>query len=148
MFDQTAAGAPEDHAAFLSTLAAAAPDAIKAEAEAILPALGDVEVLKSRTGLMMQPMRDTVAGTDFHLGEVLVAEAHVRLGDGVEGYGMIVGHDLEHAMAMALLDAARAAGIGADRIVSFVTGQVEAARRREEDLQRRIEATRVEMEAF
>lgn len=148
MFDRTA-GAPDDHAAFLGTLAAAGPAEVKAEAEAILPRLGDVEVLRSRTGLVMQPMRDSVAGTDFHLGEVLVAEAHVRLpGHGVEGYGMVVGHDLEHAMAMALLDAARAARVAGDRLAGFVRAQAEAAARRDDALLRRIEATRVEMETF
>ncbi|WP_375262866.1 phosphonate C-P lyase system protein PhnG [Palleronia sp.] len=149
MFDQTHTGGAEDHATFLATCAASPPDEIKAEAEMILPALGAVDVLQSRTGLIMQPMRDTVTGTDFHLGEVLVAEAHVRLPEhGVEGYGMVVGRDLEQAMAMALLDAARAAGTARERLTAFVRTQSEAAAQRDDALLRRVEATKVEMETF
>lgn len=149
MFDQTTSESFGDHSAFLETLAASEPAALKAEAEAILPDLGAVEVLQSRTGLIMLPMRDSVTGTDFHLGEVLVAEAHVRLPEwGVEGYGMIVGRDLEGAMAMALLDAARASEAGSDRLADFVRAQAERARLQEEALLRDIEATRVEMETF
>jgi alpha-D-ribose 1-methylphosphonate 5-triphosphate synthase subunit PhnG len=147
MFDEKA-GTP-DHGAALSVLARMEPDRIKAEAEAILPALGEIEVIESRTGLVMMPMRDTVQGTDFHLGEVLVAEAHVRLADhDVEGYGMIVGRDLERVMAMALIDGARAAGIGLDRIDALIAE--EAAKQADTDREtlRRIEATRVDMETF
>lgn len=149
MFDRTPSDASGDHSAFLETIAASDPAALKAEAEAILPSLGAVEVIHSRTGLVMQPMRDSVTGTDFHLGEVLVAEAHVRLTErGVEGYGMVVGRDLERAMAMALLDAARADGSASDRLAGFVRAQAERTQREEEALLRDIEATRVEMETF
>lgn len=150
MFDQN--GLPpsggEDHARLLGTLARADDAALKALAEGLLPRLGDVEVLASRTGLVMLPMRETVKGTDFHLGEVLVAEAHVRLGTGTEGYGMVIGRDLERAMAMALADASHAEGIGLDEIDRFVT--VEAARQAAKDRETlcAVEATRVEMETF
>jgi alpha-D-ribose 1-methylphosphonate 5-triphosphate synthase subunit PhnG len=134
-----------DPGALLSTLARAEPAAMKALAEAILPRLGAVEVLASRTGLVMLPMRDTVQGTDFFLGEVLVAEAHIRAG-AVEGYGMVTGRDLERAMAMAVLDAGRAQGVA--EVAAFAAR--EAARHMAEDaaLLRRVEATRVEMETF
>lgn len=49
--------------------------------------------------------RAAAASSCCHLGEVLVAEAHLKLAD-AEGYGMVVGRDLEHAMAMVLIDAA------------------------------------------
>lgn len=138
----------DGHAAALDTLARAEPARLKAEAEAVLPLLGDLEVLQSRTGLVMLPMRDTVQETDFHLGDVLVAEAHVRLADGTEGYGLIVGRDLERAMAMAVLDAARTAGIGADRIGGFLDAEARAIAAADTETLRRIEATRVEMETF
>lgn len=142
MFDRDQMGDP---GAFLTTVARAAPERLKPFAETILPSLGAVEVLASRTGLVMLPFRDTVQGTDFFLGEVLVAEAHIRAA-GVEGYGMITGRDLERAMAMAVLDAGRALGLAevaafAER-ESLIQAEAEAGRLRQ------IEATRVEMETF
>ena len=130
---------------FLSTLARAAPDRLKPFAETLLPRLGEIEVLASRTGLVMLPFRDTVQGTDFFLGEVLTAEAHIRAG-AVEGYGMVTGRDLERAMAVAVLDAGRALGL--PEVTAFVDR--EAALQSEEDTAMlcRIEATRVEMETF
>lgn len=138
-----------DHAALLEALARAEPEGLKALAEAVLPDLGPVEVIRSRTGLVMLPLRDTVRGTAFHLGEVLVAEAHARLTDhGVEGYGMVIGRDLERAMAVALLDAAAAAGVRDGEVSAFAAA--EAARQAAEDdaTLLRVEATRVEMETF
>ena len=139
----------KEHGAFLDTLARADPARLKTLAEGLLPALGDVEVLASRTGLVMLPMRDTVTETDFHLGEVLVAEAHLRLlGHDVEGYGMVTGRNLEQAMAMALTDAAAAANIETAKIAEFVAAEAATLEAADIDRLRRIEATRVNMETF
>lgn len=135
------------HRRLLETLARSDASEVKAFAEGLLPDLGAVEVLKSRSGLVMLPMRDTVRGVDFHLGEVLVAEAHVRLAD-VEGYGMVVGRDLEHAMAMALIDAAAGAELAQERIEAFVDTQAAGLDEKDRQTLRSVEATRVEMEAF
>ena len=137
----------DDHAALLGTLARADPAALKVLAEAVLPNLGDVEVVRSRTGLVMLPMRDTVRGTDFHLGEVLVAEAHIRAA-GAEGYGMAIGRDLERAMAMAVLDAAATAGVRAEEVARFASGEADRLAAEDDAALRRVEATRVEMETF
>lgn len=134
-----------DAGPFLSTLARAAPDRLKPMAEAILHHLGRIEVLVSRTGLVMLPFRDTVQGTDFFLGEVLVAEAHIRAG-AVEGYGMVTGRDLERAMAMAVLDAGRSLGL--PEVMAFVAREAGVQDAEDTALLRRIEATRVEMETF
>lgn len=138
------------HGALLDALARAEAGRLKALAEELLPVLGEVEVLQSRTGLVMLPMRDTVEGTDFHLGEILVAEAQVRLpGHGsAEGYGMVSGRDMERAMAMALVDAAAAAGLGLARIAAFVASEAAEAEAADRARLRRIEATRIEMETF
>jgi alpha-D-ribose 1-methylphosphonate 5-triphosphate synthase subunit PhnG len=78
------------HASMLSILARADAEALKTVAENLLDELGPVEVLASRTGLAMLPYVDTVQNTAFHLGEVLMAEAHIRLPErGVEGYGEV-----------------------------------------------------------
>ncbi|WP_066815236.1 phosphonate C-P lyase system protein PhnG [Frigidibacter mobilis] len=147
MFDQTDEKTPPfDHGPLLEILARADATRLVALAERLLPDLGAVEVIQSRTGLVMLPMRDTVQGTDFHLGEVLVAEAHIRAA-GTEGYGMVVGRDLERAMAMAVVDAAASLG-QTPEIRSFL--QHEAATLAAADTARlcRVEATRVDMETF
>ncbi len=64
----------------LGVLTRAPAEEVKALADALLPELGDVQVLRNRTGLFMLPMRDPVQGATFYLGEILVAEAHVEVG--------------------------------------------------------------------
>lgn len=142
MFDRSGSSAPYNP---LTVLARADATRSKALAEQVLPGLGQVEVVNSRTGLVMLPLRDTVKGTDFFLGEVLVAEAHIRAAD-ADGYGMVTGRDLEQAMAMAILDVARQQGHAL--VADFI--ETEAAEQRQEDEARLrlIEATRVEMETF
>lgn len=136
-----------DHGARLSILAKADCDRIKGFAETLIKPLGDIIVHESRTGLVMLPMRDTAGGTVFHLGEVLVSEAHISQGETI-GYGMRRGRDLEAAMAMALIDLAVAKDINAEACATFCAQ--EAAVQAEEDRQtlRRVEATRVDMETF
>jgi len=145
MFDRAEKAVPQDHGRFLSALARAEDAPLKAVAEAMLPELGDIEVVASRTGLVMLPMRDTVQGTDFFLGEVLVAEAHIRA-RGVEGYGMVTGRDLERAMAVAVLDAAHALGLSA--AAGFAAAEAARQEAADRETLRRIEATRVDMETF
>lgn len=147
MFDQGDDPAqPFDHARLLDILARADADRLAVLAEGLLGALGVVEVVQSRTGLVMLPMRDTVQGTDFHLGEVLVAEAHIRAA-GTEGYGMIVGRDLNRAMAMAVVDAA--AGLGqTPEIRAFLHREAAEQAATDTARLREVEATRVDMETF
>lgn len=148
MFDQAKTDDPPlDYGQLLDVLARADATRLKALAETLLPLLGTVEVVQSRTGLVMLPMRDTVQGTDFHLGEVLVAEAHLRATGG-EGYGMIVGRDLERAMAMAVVDAAIACFGPTPAISAFLQSEVAAQAAADTECLRAIEATRVDMETF
>lgn len=136
-----------DPAAYLSILSQAPAQQVKQFADDLVPQLGSIEVLQNRTGLVMLPATDSVQGTAFYLGEVLLAEAHVRLGS-AEGYGACLGRDLEHALAVAILDAAISAGRQADRIAAFVKEQGHALAAADEQLLRAVEATRVEMETF
>ena len=136
-----------DHARMLSVLARADAGAIKSFAEELITDLGDIEVLESRTGLVMLPMQDTAQGVNFHLGEVLMSEAHIRV-DEFDGYGMRLGRDLEAAMAMALVDLAVARGIARDACNTFVADQARAQHDADEATLRRVEATRVDMETF
>lgn len=138
------------HSFALDTLARSDAGALKHLAEELLAQIGAIDVVFSRTGLVMLPFVDTVLNTAFHLGEVLVAEAHIRLGDhgGLDAYGAVTGRDLEQAMAMAIVDGALAAGIQAARINDFLSVQA-ACQANEDDLRlRKVEATRVKMETF
>ncbi|OEO32405.1 phosphonate C-P lyase system protein PhnG [Devosia insulae DS-56] len=150
MFDENAGGGGRgpSHAEALNVLARAEPAGLKALAEQLLERLGDIEVLGNRTGLVMVPMRDTVENVDFHLGEVLVSEAHITDAVGAIGYGMITGRDLERAMAMAVVDLALATDIGAAEIETLLTTERRRLAAIDEDRMRRVEATRVEMETF
>jgi alpha-D-ribose 1-methylphosphonate 5-triphosphate synthase subunit PhnG len=132
----------------LTVLAHADPAAVKAFAETLLDVLGVPEVLVNRTALVMVPYRDTARGAVFHLGEVQVAEAGVRLPGGEEGHAICLGRDLEQALAVALVDAAMAAGIAAEAIAAFVA--LHHGRQAETDaaMLRDVEATRVAMETF
>ncbi|GAA0604825.1 hypothetical protein GCM10008943_20500 [Paenochrobactrum glaciei] len=136
------------HGRMLGVLARMPKEPVKAFAEKLLNQHDDIKVLKNRTGLVMLPMRDTVKSTDFHLGEVLVAEAHIQNNQGLQGYGMVIGRDLEQAMAMAVIDLSFAAKKTAEEICNFVEEGEKSILKMDEDVLRNVEATRVQMETF
>jgi alpha-D-ribose 1-methylphosphonate 5-triphosphate synthase subunit PhnG len=136
-----------DQSTYLAVLARSPAGAVKQFAEELMPELGAIDVLANRTGLVMVPMEETAQGAAFYLGEVLVAEAHVRAA-GAEGYAACLGRDLEQALAIALIDAAVAGGVARARIAAFVSDQAAALDAAEQELLRQVAATRVEMETF
>ena len=151
MFNEANGGQTPDrpgHADTLNILARARPEPLKALAESLLDELGVITVIANRTGLVMVPMRDTVENVDFHLGEVLVSEAHIADADGRIGYGMITGRDLERAMAMAVIDLALTAAPDSAAVRRFIETERLHLSALDEALMRRVEATRVEMETF
>ncbi len=134
----------------LNILCQAPAPEVKALADKLLPSLeqhGALEVVQNRTGLIMLPTRDTVHGTLFHLGEVLVAEAQVQQAN-LLGYGAILGRDLEQALAVALLDLAWQARIGAEDLENFLQSAQTKQAQAQFDLFSKVEATRVQMETF
>lgn len=134
---------------YLSVMTGAPAEAIKALGELALNELGDdIDVLQSRTGLVMIPYTDSTQGTRFLLGEALIAEAHIRIANGIEGYGMCLGRDVQQAMAIAVLDAALQANIMREAILTWVKEQAAAQTAADDTLLRQVEATRVEMETF
>jgi alpha-D-ribose 1-methylphosphonate 5-triphosphate synthase subunit PhnG len=135
------------HAQQLDVLARADATRIKAFAEPLIADLREITVIENRTGLVMLPMRDTAQGTHFHLGEVLVSEAHVSAG-GQEGYGMRRGRDLEAAMAMAVVDLAIALGHAPKACDDFLSTEARAQSEADTETLRKVEATRVDMETF
>ncbi|MEL6609632.1 MAG: phosphonate C-P lyase system protein PhnG [Pseudomonadota bacterium] len=131
----------------LSVLARANEAELKSFAETLIPDLGEIDVMQSRSGLVMLPMRDTAKGVAFHLGEVLVSEAHIKSGEAT-GYGMRRGHDLEASMAMALVDLAITSQVRVVDCVAFCDAQAKAQAEDDYETLRRVEATRVNMETF
>ncbi|OPH50601.1 phosphonate C-P lyase system protein PhnG [Paenibacillus ferrarius] len=61
-------------------------------------------------GLVMVKVRETAQQSLFYLGEVLVTECKVQI-EGAIGVGLIKGDDPEKAYALAVIDAAYAAGL-------------------------------------
>ena len=147
MFNETPSGGPE-HGEMLDILARARPDRLKQLAETLLNDMGEITVVANRTGHVMVPMRDTEQNVDFHLGEVLVSEAHIAGAEGRIGYGMITGRDLERAMAMAVVDLSLAGDAQAEAALHFIETERLHQAALDEALMRRVEATRVEMETF
>ncbi len=144
----TATTPPLAQSEALTILTHAPAEVVKAFAETVIPQLGAIRVLLNRTGLVMLPYSDSAQGATFHLGEVLVSEAHVEIGVSTQGYALCVGRDHVQALAIALLDAALAAGIETARIQAFLHEQAAAQAADDETLLRKVEATRVEMETF
>lgn len=132
----------------LTTLTHAPAEPVKRLADDLLPALGEVRVLVNRTGLVMLPYTDSVTGVVFHLGEVLVSEAHIALASGVEGYALVTGRDRVQALGIAVIDAAYRAGIETARIEAFVGEQAAAQAAADRALLAQVEETRVELETF
>jgi alpha-D-ribose 1-methylphosphonate 5-triphosphate synthase subunit PhnG len=63
------------------------------------------DVALPRQGLVMCEVRETARNSRFNLGEALMTESRVRIGD-VEGLGVVLGGDDELAHALAVIDAA------------------------------------------
>ena len=132
---------------YLSILTNTPADQLKSFVDTLLPQIGNVDVLQNRTGLVMVPYTDSVHGAVFHLGEVLVAEARVRIGP-QEGYGAVMGRDLLQALAVAIVDAMLQADLCTEPIMDFLQKEAKQQAETENLLLRQVEATRVEMETF
>ena len=133
----------------LSTLSAAPAQAVTTFADNLMGKLPEVSVLENRTGLVMVPYTDTRKGNTFHMGEALVAEARVKMdGSDKEGYGACMGRDTKHALAIAILDAANQSELEQDAIDQFVKQQSAVQQAEEEELLKKVESTRVEMETY
>jgi alpha-D-ribose 1-methylphosphonate 5-triphosphate synthase subunit PhnG len=137
-----------DHSELLSTLTQTPAETLKRFADEVLADVARIEVIDNRVGLTMWPMRDPVHGADFFLGEVLIAEARIRIRGEVEGYGACLGRDLEQALGIAVLDGAWRAGIAGARIEAFAVEQARLQDEADAQLLRQVEATRISLETF
>jgi alpha-D-ribose 1-methylphosphonate 5-triphosphate synthase subunit PhnG len=136
-------------AEMLSILNNSNPEAIKIFTDDLLPELEPygLKVLENRTGLAMLPAVDSAQGTTFHLGEVLLSVARVKLGKS-EGYNACLGRDLTQALAIAILDAAWTEGLAQPQILEFVKVQQAQLELQDQNLLAQVESTRVQMETF
>ncbi len=111
----TEQGAPPPRSSWGRLLAAIERDRVIATAERLAAQLEVELAAPPESGLVLLTLRDGVAGTPFHLGEMPAARVAVRVraADGRlgEGGAVVQGEDLERAWATALLDAVLAHGL-------------------------------------
>lgn len=118
-----------------AALAAADPAAVTALAGRITAKVKVEAMAPPREGLMLLQMRDSVAGSPFHLGEIPVAKVHLRLVDGphvAEGAAVLMSDDLTRVTQIAVLDAALAAGWDEASEIEALIADGHAARARAE----------------
>jgi alpha-D-ribose 1-methylphosphonate 5-triphosphate synthase subunit PhnG len=93
------------------------------------------EIEPANEGLVMIKMRETARNSLFYMGEVLVTEAKVRIGERV-GIGIVRGHKPELAEDLAVIDAAWAVPLpecaGWESLLLEEEKQIEGNRARDE----------------
>lgn len=138
---------PHSDPDYLGVLTHTSAETVTTFVNSWLDDLGEVQVLENRTGLVMLPYSESVQGTVFHLGEVLIAEARVCVRE-QEGYGACLGRDLVQALAIAVFDAAWQLNFRRSELAAFIETQAQSQAEAEETLLRQVESTRVQMETF
>ena len=131
-----------------SALAVADPTSVRALAERVLETAGEVEVLRGPTAAtMLVELTESVQHQRFYLGEVVVSEASVSV-DGCRGDGVVIGRDLERALAVAVCDAAADAGVLADEVAALVEESEAAAAASRQEQADTVASTRVSFEVI
>lgn len=120
----------------------------KALADEVRETLTVEVVSPPRVGLVLATVRESARRSLFHVGEVLVSEAKVRVA-GSAGLGLLQGRDLAAALDLAVVDAAWNAQLpltsGWEAILATAEAALEAALDGE---QAGLAATRVEFETL
>nr|WP_320193242.1 phosphonate C-P lyase system protein PhnG [uncultured Desulfobacter sp.] len=94
----------EQRKEWIGLLGSADPHWLEQQKESLgLDLTADVMV-QPETGMIMMQARQDGAGPRFNLGEVTVSRCILKL-DGVMGYAMVMGCNLQHAKLAALFDA-------------------------------------------
>ncbi len=94
----------ENKKQFSKVLASCSTEQLKSLAAPVMER-HKVEILRAPAKtLVMIRMRETVANSDFYLGETIAAEAMVSV-DGHKGFALMMGDDMEKALAAAVIDA-------------------------------------------
>lgn len=105
------------------------PSVARGLAELIERSVEVREVAPPRQGLVMCQVRETARNSRFYLGEALMTECRVRIGD-VEGLGVVLGARPELARDLAVIDAALSQGAAAPAVADEVERGVLVAERR------------------
>lgn len=131
-----------------AALSLAERDVLSATAELILAAAPTTTVVRGpRTATMLVELTESVQEQPFHVGEVVVSEAEVRV-EGHAGHGLVVGDDIERALAAAVCDAAAEAGVLLADVEALVRSTEERVRRERAARVRRVAGTRVTMDVI
>jgi alpha-D-ribose 1-methylphosphonate 5-triphosphate synthase subunit PhnG len=93
------------HRRALGILARARCEELEEPLQRLFPNLGARDLKPVETGLVMLRGRVGGDGAPFNLGEATVSRAVVELPSGERGYGHVLGRDVFHARAVAILDA-------------------------------------------
>jgi len=109
--------------------------------------LGELSLITPPTiGMVMARAIEGARGEIFNLGEVLVTECLVSLGES-EGWAMLMGSRPKGALAAATIDAAAVAGTRhIDRIDAEIVQMAEAIEAAQLAERRRLDATRVQFD--
>jgi len=131
-----------------AALSVAAPDRLAATAELVLEAAyGTTVVAGPRTATMLVELVESVQDQPFHVGEVVVSEAEVTV-EGHPGHGLVVGHDVERALAAAICDAAGEAGVLPAEIEALVAASEQQVEQERAARAERVAGTRVTMDVI
>ena len=104
----------------------------------------------ARQGLVMCEVRETARNTRFDLGEALMTECRVRIGE-AEGLGVVLGADDELAHALAVIDAAYALDplpVCIDEVERAILDEERAVAKRREEAWGRVLASRVSFDTM
>lgn len=120
--------------------------AIGAELAARYP-IDDIELTQSGLGLL--PLTDSALGEAYYLGEIPLARAHVRIGDGqggqVEGAATLVDDRASLARALAILDGVLAARLpGHEPALALLAEGAANIAQTDSDRRKLLAATRVD----
>lgn len=109
----------------------------------------NVDVVKKPIGgMIMMRFVDTAKNQAFNLGEVLITEAEVRIGDN-RGYAMMMGMELEATLAGAILDAAVESGhLLSSRIIDLLRTEEERFKNELQEMRLKVNTTKVDFEAM
>jgi alpha-D-ribose 1-methylphosphonate 5-triphosphate synthase subunit PhnG len=106
----------------------------------------EVRILSAPTQqTLMVPVNDQAAGTKFYSGEILVTQTIAEV-NGQLGWGMVMDSRKELSLALAICDAAFAAGVMKDSIVSLAEEGGRLYENRLNDEARKAASTKVSFE--
>lgn len=106
-----------------------------------------VEIQAPRTGLVMVKMRESAQQSLFYIGEVLVTETKVKIGDAF-GIGVVREEEPELSRALAVIDAAYNGGFELANWQEIFTNLSQRLEQQQQEMKRSIERTKVQFDTM